>query len=188
MSNRFITAATLAVASLWLVGSGPADAARPPPPPRAAVGRFVHAPGFEVFGYYIPSHSSRVGPYQLDNMSLGAPAEFASWERGQRSATYAPVMLEFSDVRSPMATNELGQEHHTIQIRVLPDSYRVAPGFLEFRGHDRRLGQVVFSGGIDARALARAKHRNVPELVVRGGLEFSGQHDRNVSFTYFAGD
>ena len=152
------------------------------------VSQFVHPRSFEVFGYYIPSSPIRVGPYQLDHLSMGSPAEFAAWERGQRSATYAPVMLVFSDTRSPMATNELGQEHHTVEIRILPDSYRVIPGQIEFRGRERRVGLVILSGGIDARALARAKRQNMPETVVRGGLAAGGERTRNISFTYFAGD
>ena len=156
------------------------------PQPWAAA--FVHPRAFEVFGYYLPSSKPRVGPYQLDDLSMGGPEEFAAWEAGRRTRTYAPVMLEFSDVRSPMATNEQGQRYHTVRIRVLPDSYRVAPGFVEFRGHDARLGQVILSGGIDAAALARAKHSNMPLTVVQAGLEFRGQRTRNVSFIYFAGD
>lgn len=188
MSNRLVAGAMIGAASLCLAGLASGSAAPRPPPPRPVASHFVHPRSFDVFGYYIPSFKAQAGAYQLDNLSMGSAAEFAAWERGERSATYAPVMLVFSDTRSPMATNELGQEHHTVEIRVLPDSYRVVPGQIEFRGHDRRLGLVILSGGIDARALAKAKHQNMPETVVRGGLALGGERTRNISFTYFAGD
>jgi len=164
---------------------------RPAAAPAPTSSKFVHARGLDMFGYYMPTSETRVGRFKLENISLGSPADFAKWERGQRSRTYAPVMVVVSDLKSPKRTNELGQEFHTVQIRVLPESYRVEPGYFEFTGHDARLGRVVISGAFDAKALARARRAGPnggQATVITGGMEFAGERIRNISFFWFAGD
>ncbi|MDP3384987.1 MAG: hypothetical protein Q8S47_16900, partial [Phenylobacterium sp.] len=68
---------------------------------------FTHAAGEDLFGYYLPTQPAQIGDWRLDHIHIGGAMEFAAWERGERTETYAPVMLEFSDVTSPISTNEL---------------------------------------------------------------------------------
>jgi len=164
---------------------------RPAAAPAPTSSKFTHAAGFDASGYYMPTSEVRVGRYKVDSIDIASPADFAAWERGRRPKTFAPVMLEVSDVTSPKATNELGQEFHTVRIRVLPDSYRVAPGYFEFRGHDTKLGLVIVSGAIDAAVVRRAKRAGpnaAANLAITGGLEMAGERIRNVSFSWFGGD
>lgn len=185
-----IAVAALGAAVLSAV-LAPVQPAAAKPRPAAAPTKFAHASGFDASGYYMPTSETVVGRYKLDSIDIASPAEFAKWERGRRSATYAPVMAQVSDVRSPKATNELGQEFHTVRIRVLPDSYKVAPGFFEFRGHDAKLGSVIVSGAINAAVVARAKRSGpsaAPNTAITGGLEMAGERIRNVSFSWFGGD
>ncbi len=144
-----------------------------------------------MFGYYMPTSKTVVGHYRLDGVDVGEPSDFAAWERGERSKTRPPVWVMASDMNSPVHTNELGQEVYDVQIRVAPDSYRIEPGYFEFTGHDPKLGQVMISGGFDAKALARAKAAGPNgdiETVITGGMDFAGDHIRNISFFWYAGE
>lgn len=181
----FAAAAGAAVLSLAM---GASIAAPAKAPPAKAARPFSHAAGIDYFGYFIPGNPVTVGRWKLDAVSLGDPDEFRKWERGQRTRTYAPVMLEFFDTRSPQVENELGQQVHTVRVRVLPTSYRVAPGTIEFTGQHPVLGRVVLSGALDTAAIARARQGNEQRTAIRAGVEFRGERFRNVSFNYFAGD
>ena len=187
--------ARIAVAALGAAVLGaalaPAQSADAHPRHEAAPARFTHAKGFDASGYYMPTSEIRVGRYKLDSIDVADPAEFAKWERGQRSATFAPVMVEVSDTKSPKHVNELGQAFHAVRARVLPDSYRVAPGTFEFTGHDAKLGRVIVSGAIDAAVVARARRAGPnarANTAVTAGLEMAGEHIRNASFSWFGGD
>ncbi len=185
MIRRIGRLASLALIVVTGADGAQGAAARPvrhPPAP------YRHARGFDAFGYYFPSEREQVGRGRLDDIAIGQLRDFSAWERGRRSRAHSPVMAEFSDVSSPTHRNELGQEVHRITVRVLADSYRVAPGDFSFTGHDPRLGRVTVSGRIDAAALARAREGGRRDPVIFAGVAFAGEHDRNVSFTWFGGD
>ena len=185
--HRAVLAMIAALAALNLADQ-PATARPVSPQASSVLPRFSHAPGLDPFGYYLPRRQVRIGRYQLDHLHLGSARDFSDWERGRRTRTYAPVMLVFSDVRSPMVANELGQRVHTVQLRVLPEAYRVAPGDIRFRGRDRRLGEVRLDGRLDADALARAMSGGVNTVVVTGGLQAGQTPFRDLSLTWFGGD
>ena len=187
MIHRAVLAAVAALAVLNAADL-PATARPAPPTATGALPPFSHAVGPDAFGYYLPRRPVRIGRYQFDHLHLGDAREFLAWERGRRRATYAPVMLVFSDLRSPMTTNELGQSNHAVQIRVMPRAYRVAPGDIRFRGRDRRLGEVRLDGRFDPAALARAMAGDAGAVVVVGGLQVGQTPFRDVSLTWFGGD
>lgn len=129
------------------------------------------------------------GGYRLTNISVGPPFEFDKWDRGERIPTYAPVMIEFEDVTSPTKTNELGQDYHVVQARVLPSAYSVEAGRLRFAGADPKLGAVTFDGTIDPAALASARNHDGAEIVViRGTLQVGSRRIDGLAFTFFLGD
>ncbi|QTN20808.1 hypothetical protein HZ989_07130 [Brevundimonas sp. AJA228-03] len=115
--------------------------------PRA--GAFAHSQTGDLSGYYNPG--AQVGPddFQLMTVFVGQEPEFKTWEAGQRSTTFAPVMLEFS---VPGETTE----------RVLPDSYSVSDDRIRMTGTSPGHGRVTFDARLDQGALSTAR-RNLGE-------------------------
>ncbi|RYG09540.1 MAG: hypothetical protein EON96_18150, partial [Caulobacteraceae bacterium] len=62
-------------------GSGPAAPTGP---------AFVSTASGDLSGYYMPVDEAKVGKWSFDHVFVGQAAEFASWQTGQRSATFAP--------------------------------------------------------------------------------------------------
>jgi hypothetical protein len=166
-----------------------APAATPPAAP--AVASFQHDPALDVFGYYFAQPPVQVGNWQLKSANMGSPSDFAAWEEGKRPSNFGPFFLEFEDVTSPTAENELGQTYHTVSFRLLADSYRVDTREVVFRSTDPRIGEVVFSGLFDLDALKAAKAAGPggeAKAVLTGSLRIGAEPVRNISFVYFAGD
>ena len=151
---------------------------------------FHHEAGFAATGYYMPARTIRVGAYQLSNITLGAPSDFAEWEGGRRSAEFGPVMVQFDDMSSPMQPNEMGGEAHSVNVRVLPSAYSVDSHTLAFAGEAAGVGPVVLQVRFDQEALHHALDGGDPATtpVAHGVLTVAGRRFENVSFTYFAGD
>ncbi len=152
---------------------------------------FQHDPKLDAFGYYFSATPVKSGNWALTSLNIGTPEDFAAWEQGKRPSAYAPIFLEFEDVTSPTAQNELGQTYRTVSFRLLPEIYRVDGNAVVFRAQDPRVGEVVFSGAFDLNALkaAKAEGPGVGDLIVlRGGLQVGAERIRNISFSYFAGD
>ncbi|WP_426030586.1 hypothetical protein [Caulobacter sp. DWP3-1-3b2] len=151
---------------------------------------FAHDPALDVFGYYFTDTVVQSGNLKLSSLNIGQASDFAEWESGHRPATYAPIFLEFEDVASPTAVNEMGQAYHTVSLRVMPTAYRVDGQAVRFHGADPKLGQVMFSGALDLGALKAAKGADPgePRIVLKGDLQVGDQQFRNVSLMYFGGD
>lgn len=154
---------------------------------------FTHAAGEDLFGYYFPTQPVQIGDYRLDHIHIGGAMEFAAWEGGERTETYAPVMLEFSDVTSPISTNELGQEFHERSLRVLPTAYRLGEGDFRFVGRHPDIGDVRIDGMIDLAQLkaerdtgGRSQAEAAP--VLKTSAQIGAEAFRNLSFTWFGGD
>lgn len=159
--------------------AAPAPApAEAPPAPAPATG-FSHAAGLDQFGYYMPQTDLTFGSYRLRNLHVGSAEELAAYERGQSvSPAYAPVMLEFVDISQ-------GEEGPVR--RVLPDTYALTGGKISFKGHDEVLGEVVFEGEIDTKALARVRSGGGEEPVLKAVVSAMRQRLTR-SFTWFGGD
>lgn len=154
---------------------------------------FTHAEGEDLFGYYMPTQPVQIGDYRLDHIHIGGATEFAAWERGERTETYAPVMLEFSDVTSPVSTNELGQEFHQRSLRVLPSAYRLGGGDFRFVGRHPAIGEVQIDGMIDLAQLTAEREgggRSEGEAasVLTTAAQIGPEAFRNLSFFWFVGD
>lgn len=175
--------ATLVLASC----ERPTEPAGGAPAPAAATA-FSHASTGDLSGYYIPASEVRVGQWSLDHVFVGQAAEFRSWTGGQRGATFAPVMLQFADVTSPMVATEIG-EARSVTARVLPTRYAVSDERIEFEGASAELGRVLFEGRLDPGALATSR-RNLGDegVVVTGTLTAGGQTVRNVRLRWWMGD
>jgi len=184
-----------AVAAILLAACTPAEAP-PKGEPGAAAARpddpsgFKHTEGADLFGYYMPTQPVKVANWEMTNFHIADEAEFDKWEGGTRTATYSPVMLEFDDVSSPKATNELGGEYHTVSERILPDAYSISGGDIVFVDRDSKLGRVSFRGKLDLAAVAAAKREGAnPEAVVMTGtLTIGDKTFENVAFTWYGGD
>lgn len=176
------------------VSPGQPTATVPPPGPPAPAAPAVHLTGFfhqpslNLFGYYFAKAPIQFGNFKLRGLHLGAPEDFANYEKGQRiSPNYAPIMLEFDDVSSPLRENELGQAYHEVSRRVLPKGYKVTAEQVSFYGQDDVLGEVSFDGQIDAKALERVHAGGAEETVLTGALSAMGQK-LNRAFVWFGGD
>lgn len=165
--------------------TGEPVAVKPAAPAASAFSSTVSA---DQSGYYLPASEVVVGPYRLDHLFLGQGFEFEAWEGGERSRTFAPVMLQFDDVSSPMVATELG-EQRSVTARVLPTSYAVTEGAVRFEGESSELGAVRFEGRLDQGALATAR-RNLGEEapVLTGTLRIGGRTFAGVRFRWYGGD
>lgn len=156
----------------------------------SAPAAFSHATQGDLSGYYLPTSEVSAGKYRLTHAFLGQSQEFASWEAGQKSSTFAPVMFEFDDTSSPMVSNELGGEGHSVTVRVLPSTYAVTDDSVRFAGTSPEVGEVTFSGRVDQGALATAR-RNLgggEAPVLTGTLHAGGRTFSGLKFTWFGGD
>jgi len=167
-------------------------AAVPQTAPPAVVGPegFQHEASFDAQGFFIPETPIRVGSLKLRHIAFGAPSDFEQWEAGERASVFGPILLYFEDESSPTNTNELGEDVHTVAIRVLPTGYRVFPGALSFRATDPKLGEIGFVGAIDATALQAAQDAGPGDnrVVMTGTLRVGEATFENARFTYFMGD
>jgi hypothetical protein len=154
-----------------------ADAPSSPADTPTRSGAFAHSQTQDLSGYYIPG--AQVGPddFQMMTLFVGQETDFQDWETGKRTATFAPVMLEF---QVPGETTE----------RVLPDSYSVADDRIRMSGTSETAGRISFEGRLDAGALSTAR-RNLGEAempaltatVTVDGRTFSG-----IKFGWSGGD
>jgi hypothetical protein len=168
-----------------------APAATPSAPVSPAPAAFQHDPKLDVFGYYLTETVVKSGNWRLTSINMGSPSDFASWEDGKHPSNFGPFFMEFEDVTSPTAQNELGQVYHTASFRLQPDSYKVGAGQVTFHATDPRVGEVLFSGGFDLAALKAVKAAGPgveATTVLTGGLQVGAERIRNISFFYFAGD
>ena len=164
----------------------PADAAKPPAAPTARA--FSYAATSDLSGYYLPTSEVRLGKWGFNHVFVGQAFEFSAWTGTDTEATFAPVMLQFDDVTSPMVQNELG-EARSITARVLPTRYAVSDDRIEFEGTSAQLGQVRFDGRLDPGALATSR-RNLGDegVVVTGTLTAAGQTVHDVRLRWWMGD
>jgi len=181
---RFLTG--LATALLLVASCDRPDTAGEAPP--AAAPAFSHAMTSDLSGYYMPATDVRSGDWSLDHVFIGQAAEFQAWEAGERSGTFAPVMLQFEDVTSPVVATEIG-EARSITARVLPTTYTVTEDRVRFAGHSPELGAVHLVGVLDPDALATAR-RNLGEegVVLIGTLKVGDAPARAVRLRWWGGD
>lgn len=163
----------------------PAPDAGPAPATAAA---FSHALTVDASGYYMPVTAPSFGKWMLRDIAVGQTRDFAAWEQGNRSTTWAPIMIEFEDATSPMVQTELG-EARSGQARVLPTSYAVTDTAVSFTGTSPELGEVKFEGVLDPDALATSR-RNLGDegAVLTGSLTAGGITIGMVSLRWWAGD
>lgn len=172
-------------------------AAAPPaqttaPATETAATGFKHDPSLDLSGFYFTETTAQKGNWKLASLNIGPPSEFAKWEKGERTATYAPIFLAFDDVSSPTAENELGQTYHTVNFRLLPASYSADGKEITFHAKDERLGEVVLWLVPDVAGLKTAKaagpNGGPLKTVLTGSLEIGGERIRNISFIYHPGE
>ncbi len=157
-------------------------------PAAPAASQFRHEISADQSGYYMPVNEVAVGNWRLKTIFMGQGFDFDAWEKGERSATFAPIMIEFEDVTSPMVQNELGPVRSG-QVRVLPTTYSVTDTTIRFAGRSPELGSVSFEGQLDQGALATAKRNLGDEApVLTGSLTAGGITIGMVSLRWWAGD
>ena len=189
----------LALVACERKSDAPAPAAAPPPaapqdaapaPLAEAPEGFQHDADFDAQGFFIPEKPIRVGSLKLRHIAFGAPSDFKQWEAGERASVFGPVLLYFEDESSPTNTNEMGEDVHSVAIRVLPTSYRVFPGALSFRATDPKLGEIGFVGAIDTAALAAAHDAGPGDsrVAMTGDLRIGDETFEDARFLYFMGD
>ena len=166
-------------------------AADPTPAPAVvAPSGFEHEPNFDAAGYYRPTSAAQTGNLKLAQIAIGAPSDFSTWEAGKREGLFGPIVLQFDDVTSPTVANELGANTHTVRLRLLPQSYRLYPGEVNFSAVDAKLGPVAFDGRFDQAAFAEA-HKTGSSgdtPVMTGRLKIGDRVIEDLKFVFWAGD
>ncbi|HET7335271.1 MAG TPA: hypothetical protein VFI93_09145 [Rhizomicrobium sp.] len=177
-----------------LIASGGAglaqDQTKPTPGPKSAYVRTVTG---DVFGYFMPMTTVKIGNYELSSFSFGTPGDFESWEKGvQVIPTYAPFMFEFDDVTSTPTQDETGAQGYAVSRRIFPTAYRITPNHISFKGHDAELGDVSFEGTLDLAALKAEQSDDDSEddekPIVDGTLIADGKTFAHIKFSWFGGD
>ncbi len=138
---------------------------------------FKHDLPEDVSGYYIPTTAVQVGDWRLHHLFLGQVPDFMAWRDGQRTAGFAPIMMEF----------EAGDK--TRRTRLIPTAYDVTEDRVRFEATSRELGAVTFDGRLDQDALAKAR-RNLGDqgVVLKGTLKVGDRTFDGVSMRWWAGD
>ena len=139
---------------------------------------FRHDLPEDVSGYYLPMEAVRVEGWRLHHVFMGQVPDFIAWESGERSASFAPVMMEFeADGQGARRT------------RLIPARYDVTEDRLRFEAHSRELGAVSFDGKLDQGALATAR-RNLGDegVVLKGTLKVGSRTFNHVAMRWWAGD
>lgn len=138
---------------------------------------FKHDLPEDVSGYYIPTTAVQVGDWRLHHLFLGQVPDFMAWRDGQRTAGFAPIMMEF----------EAGDKAR--RTRLIPTAYDVTENRVRFEATSRELGAVSFDGRLDQDALAKAR-RNLGDqgVVLKGTLKVGGRTFDGVSMRWWAGD
>lgn len=158
------------------------------PAPATPAESFAYNAAGDISGYYMPLDETRFGQWSFEHVFVGQAAEFETWEGGERSATFAPVMLVFDDVTSPTTQTELG-ETRSVSVRVLPTVYAVDDVQLRFEGSSPELGRVIFDGRMDQGALATSR-RNLGDegVVMTGSLKVGDAAPQAVRLRWWMGD
>nr|WP_313418427.1 hypothetical protein [Brevundimonas diminuta] len=138
---------------------------------------FKHDLPEDVSGYYIPTTAVQVGDWRLHHLFLGQVPDFMAWRDGQRTAGFAPIMMEF----------EAGDK--TRRTRLIPTAYDVTEDRVRFEATSRELGAVTFEARLDQDALAKAR-RNLGDqgVVLKGTLKVGDRTFDGVSMRWWAGD
>ena len=146
--------------------------------------------GDAQFGYYLPVEEVKVGDYRLDNLHVAGQMGFNDWETGQRTKTYAPVMLEFVDITSPARKNALGNVVYSVKLKVLPAAYAVTDDRIRLVGSHPKLGEVRLDAKLDAAALKKTKGTKGKDglTVATGALQVGDTPFKQVAFTWRGGD
>ena len=146
--------------------------------------------GDEQFGYYLPVNEVKVGDYRLDNLHVAGQMGFNDWETGQRTKTYAPVMLEFVDITSPARKNALGNVVYSVKLKVLPNAYAVTDERIRLVGKHPKLGDVRLDVKLDPVALKKTKGVKGKDglTVATGALQVGDTPFKQVAFTWRGGD
>jgi hypothetical protein len=184
MRKSLILAAAFAACAALASCDQPSQPKGPP----AAGAAFTHVTTMDASGYFMPLSEVRIGDWELSHLFLGQEAEFDAWEAGQRSETFAPVMLQFDNLASPMVQTEIG-EARSVTSRALPSFYSVSDTRVQFEGRSPELGRISFDGRMDPGALATAR-RNLGDegAVVTGDLIVGGRTVRGVRLRWWGGD
>ncbi len=138
---------------------------------------FKHDLPEDVSGYYIPTTAVQVGDWRLHHLFMGQVPDFMAWRDGQRTAGFAPIMMEF----------EAGDKAR--RTRLIPTAYDVTEDRVRFEATSRELGAVSFDGRLDQDALAKAR-RNLGDqgVVLKGTLKVGDRTFDGVSMRWWAGD
>lgn len=165
-------------------GPGKKGGGAPTPAPAAS----AYAASGDVSGYYMPLDPVRSGKWSLHHVFLGQAAEFEAWRNDGRSATFAPVMLQFEDATSPVVQTEVG-EGRSVTARVLPTRFTVNDAQVRFEGRSAELGTVIFDGRLDQGALATAR-RNLGDegVVLTGSLKIGDGRPQAIRLRWWMGD
>ena len=176
-----LTAVGLTLAGCDLINApskpaGPGGDAPATAPARG--GAFAHSQTEDLSGYYQVGEA-QVGPgdFALMHLFIGQAQAFTDWEEGKRSATFAPVMLEFL---APGETTE----------RVLPDSYSVSDGRIRMTGTSANGDRVTFDGQLNAGTLATARRNlgGAEEPSITATLRIGDQSFSGVKLHWYGGD
>jgi hypothetical protein len=170
-----LVAAGLALASCDLSSGEGSETGAGEGPARS--GAFAHGQSDDISGYYRPAGAIGAAGLELRQVFIGQEAEFQAWEKGERSTTFAPVMMEFAQAGGGT-------------VRVLPDRYSVNDDRVSMRGTAPGVGEVSFDARLNQGALSTARRNlgGAEEPAMTGVVTVGGRSVSGVKFSWYGGD
>jgi hypothetical protein len=156
-------------------------------------GEFTRDRVLNMGGFYFPIMDIRAGNFRLETIDMASDKEFLTFEsKGQTIPTWTPFQIVFSDMSSKEVSTETGL-HRENMPRVFCKAYSITRDSLTFKGYDKQVGEVTFTGKIDPNFLAqqandKTRTGSSSEAVIIGTLTVGDKTFTNVSFSYWMGD
>jgi len=117
-------------------------------------GEFTCDCALNMSGFHFPIMDIRVGNFRLETTDMSSDKEFLTFEsKCLTISTWTPFQIVYSDVSSEEVSTETGL-HRENMSRVFCKACHITRDGLTFKGYDKQIGQVTFTGKIDPNFLA----------------------------------
>jgi hypothetical protein len=153
---------------------------------------FSHDSAIDFSGSYHPRGTVKAGPFELVEIVLALPDDFKKWEATRnRKTDEAPIGMVFHDLSGKHFTDGAGVEEYANAPVVAPSGYSIKGTTFSFRGNDKQLGLVTFTGTFDMKALKATAAGGDPAKiapVLTGDLTVGGKTYKNIAFESYGDD
>jgi hypothetical protein len=153
---------------------------------------FSHDSATDFSGTYHPRGTLKAGRFELFEIALAMPDDFKKWETGKtHKPEDSPIGMVFHDLSGKHFTDGAGVEEYANSPVVAASGYSIKGNTLSFRGNDKQLGLVTFTGTFDMKAMKATAAGGDPARiapVLTGDLTVGGKTYKNIRFESYGDD